>query len=1126
MRKRTALGDLEQRLLAYRRLRRFDSGGYVEGKARLINCYLKRYGLSACVVGVSGGVDSALVLALLSWAAGKPDSPIRRVIAALAPIHESSGATNQERATLLGRQVAESYPVEIATVDLSMSQQSLKQAVDRGLKVDGQPWATGQLASYLRTPALYYLAALLAQEGFPAVVCGTTNRDEGAYIGFFGKASDGMVDLQLIGDIHKSEVREAARWLRVPEVVIEAVPTGDTYDGRVDEEMIGAPYDFLELYQASLEGAARLPSGEPFDGWARAVEDLHQRNLHKYLASSPAVFLDIYPRAVPGGWRSVAYPARLASDPRPESLVGEFRLAQWPFQESSPPPQRRVLSHEPSALVLEQLLSERECLWLRDSYHEAGSVPVGKHGSQKNFDPTQESPASWRATAYSPEFAQVLWSRIAESLSPVRIFDGHAFTDWQHHPVWRAVGVNPVFRFIEYPTGGWLVPHYDAGYDFADGRRHTLMSLILYLDDHGATRLLLDGQRHLPLDERCHDDATQAATDHDVLVRVPSQTGTVFLFDHRLLHDAEPWNGPGRRLLLRSDIIFERCGLQPLPSTVTAPQPTPPPEDPFLRRAFRDPYYGAALPLLRDSATVEEAGFFLETRDEPSDERFSADWLVTPLHRVIENLKTAPADGKLAVLITTGAMCPIHPGHIEMMEQARQQLEQRGFTVLGGYLSPSHDEYLQLKCGDDALPAFHRLYLCEQAVKQSDWLMVDPWESLHTSLAVNFTVVLERLASYLSRHVRCLRPIHVVYAFGSDNARFALTFVSRGRGVCVPRDGYERQHRTYAEHLLLRDREEVIFSPGPPVANTASSKVRQGDSELLQADVQLLWLEWQSKKKPPRLRLTLRDEGAWMVAHWPPRADLERARLDFSRKLEELLEEAFLSAGQPIVLQRLTLESQRSTVPEVPAGGVLLSLDPCLPGQYNLAVSRCHSLCDSRLFPGLVSRPNTPELEAQLDQLPAGRYLVFDDDLATGGTTREVLALLPQRCQVERFLHLFSASADQEESSELLDSRDFLVGARESGLVVRLPDDTLARAPYILPYVAPVQRANIPLSSYYRFSREVWRLNRAFFSAYHPELTISQADPAFVGFALYLGFCPETTMVEFCDWHIQRLSGF
>jgi NAD+ synthetase len=1128
------LANLAQSLRKYRERRGFRTSQYIQAKVALLNDYMRSSGLSACVVGVSGGVDSAVVLGLIVKASKAPGSPIKRILAALMPMASSCGATNQNIATDKGRLVCQALGVETATMDLSEPQKALQAVVDAGSSMNGTPWSVGQLVSYLRTPALYYLAALLAQEGHPALLCGTTNRDEGAYIGFFGKASDGMVDMQLISDIHKSEVREVARELGIPDGVIDAVPTGDTFDGRVDEEMIGAPYDFLEFYTGNLIGPNRFSSeleSLSFDtqcaAWIENIELLHRKNLHKYLAGSPAVHLDIYPRAVPGGWRNESYPP-LPADPRPTGLVGEFQLDPLPdlFGQDTQVESRSPLDFGPSARVVDQALSPQECQWLIEQYHRVSPVAVNQHGNRKDFVEGQDSVGSQRATCYGPQLADLIWSRIQGHFSEIRVMEPTSPTDWNGHRVWRAIAINPVFRFIDYPPGGWLVPHYDAGYDFKDGRRHTLMSLVVYLDANGSTRFMLDHQRHLPIEERCHDDWTRRAEPHEILADVPSLPGRILLFDHRLLHDASPWEGPGNRIIVRTDVIFERCGLQPCPvPPSSAAHKSPAPEEASLRKAKLDPYYGPALPLLKNLAGLEEAGFFEDTGDGSRDRRYASDWMVTPLHRIQENLKNTPLDSWLAVLVTTGAMCPVHPGHIEMMERAKTELEARGATVLGGYLSPSHDEYLKLKCGDGAMTADHRLYLCQQAIKNSDWLMVDPWESLHTDLAVNFTEVLERLSAYLSKHIRTQRPIQVVYVFGGDNARFSLTFVARGASICIPRQGYEERFQLYSQHPLVDGRPNMMFSNGPCIENLASSKVRQGATETLKPEVQLLWNSWKNSQPARNLVLHLRDEENWSVALWPQTQELAQARQDFMQGLRQIVTETFERTGQPVQLHNIRLSQQAVDYPQVDEGCQTISLDPCFKGDFNLGLSRCFSLADSQAYPELVARPGWPDVESQLAALPPGRYTLIDDDLATGWTKQRVLEALPEHCQVISFKQLCLLNRQQDDTDfDLADSRDFLVGSREGGLVVRLPNGQLARAPYILPYVQPVERTTIPLSSYFRFSTAIWKLNRRFFEQYNPKFRVDQSWPAFQTLAYYLGFKPETPMIELCDWHLLRLN--
>lgn len=80
----------------------FSAKNYVEKKAELLNDYMRKFNLKSCVVAVSGGIDSAVVLGIINYAYKQENSPIKKVIPLLLPITKSTGVTNQESATERG----------------------------------------------------------------------------------------------------------------------------------------------------------------------------------------------------------------------------------------------------------------------------------------------------------------------------------------------------------------------------------------------------------------------------------------------------------------------------------------------------------------------------------------------------------------------------------------------------------------------------------------------------------------------------------------------------------------------------------------------------------------------------------------------------------------------------------------------------------------------------------------------------------------------------------------------------------------------------------------------------------------------------------------------------------------
>ncbi len=570
--------ELVTLLVELRERRAFDPCAYVAAKTYALNAYLRTFKLTTCVIAVSGGIDSAVTLAIADVAKKQPGSPITQIVPLALPVFKGEYTTNQEAATRRGEELMEKFGVKRHTIDLTQAYLELKKAVDTSIGTEGAPWAAGQLVSYLRTPTIYYVTSLMSQQEQPSIVCGTTNRDEGAYLGYFGKASDGMVDLQLISDLHKSEVRSVAQYLQVPESIIAAVPTGDMFDGRVDEEVFGAGYDFVELYlllksfEQEYDRAAYLDklsevAKEQYEVLASRLEDLHRYNGHKYLARSPAYHLDVLESGVPGGWPN-GY-EKVDAEPRgKEFFVNAFTFSDmlWPdfYKHTTQSTVRRLELPKGEGVSLTEVLLPDERKELLSQANTHGWKPVGIDGYASHYKEGDKI-GSYRASSFSPALAGLIWKRIARFVPSPRVMAEDTPTDWDGHHVWRAIGISPLFRFIKYTSGGLLVPHFDGPFTYPNGQK-TLMSIVVYLNTEnvtgGFTRFIRDPHIDTPLAEKDHSDWSRFAREDEVLFRIDPEPGAAIVFDHRILHDALEISGEGEKIIIRSDIVFTKCGLE------------------------------------------------------------------------------------------------------------------------------------------------------------------------------------------------------------------------------------------------------------------------------------------------------------------------------------------------------------------------------------------------------------------------------------------------------------------------------------------------------------------------------------------------------------------------------------
>ena len=296
---------LQEHLQKLRSLRNFNVDFYLQEKIKMINQFFSENELDSAVVGLSGGVDSAVTILLLKKASEQENSPIKKLIGVIAPI-SGIGTSGQRNAVIRAKLLVDTHNLDFNCVDLYSAYNEIVYQTKIDQNYTNDAWSEGQMASVLRTPVFYYQAAILQSQGFRSLVVGTTNRDEGSYIGFFGKASDAMVDLQIISDIHKSEVYQLANVLGVNQEIINEKPRGDVWDNKVDEEMIGAPYWFLEMYLLMKEYKPKIDvngdEAKTFIEYAKNIENLHIKNSHKYKVGNPAHFLDVMNRKIEKGW--------------------------------------------------------------------------------------------------------------------------------------------------------------------------------------------------------------------------------------------------------------------------------------------------------------------------------------------------------------------------------------------------------------------------------------------------------------------------------------------------------------------------------------------------------------------------------------------------------------------------------------------------------------------------------------------------------------------------------------------------------------------------------------------------------------------------------------------------------
>jgi len=190
-----------------------------------IRTEIRRAGFERAVVGVSGGLDSSVTLLLTAQAMG-PEQ-----VLALSMPYRTSSQDSREHARLIAQQAG----VRLEEVDISPMVDAFFERFPDAGRV-----RRGNVMARMRMIVLFDQSA-----AFKGLVVGTGNKTE-LLLGYTTLYGDSACALNPLGDLYKTQVRQLARFLEVPEEILNKPPSADLWDGQTDEGELGFTYEQVD----------------------------------------------------------------------------------------------------------------------------------------------------------------------------------------------------------------------------------------------------------------------------------------------------------------------------------------------------------------------------------------------------------------------------------------------------------------------------------------------------------------------------------------------------------------------------------------------------------------------------------------------------------------------------------------------------------------------------------------------------------------------------------------------------------------------------------------------------------------------------------------------------------------
>ena len=212
------------------------------------------------IVGLSGGLDSSVVATLAVQALGP-----KYVFALILPDSNITPKCDIYDA----QHIAKCLRVRYRTIEIGTMKKSLIGKLPRN------KLAQGNFVSRLRMGILYYYAAVMHR-----LVLGTTDKSE-LRLGYYTKHGDGAADIFPIADLYKTEVRELARHLQIPFMILEKKSSPRLWRAQTAEGEIGLSYDEIDHILRRLDDANTSYKSKLNPKYLQRIKALIENNKHK-----------------------------------------------------------------------------------------------------------------------------------------------------------------------------------------------------------------------------------------------------------------------------------------------------------------------------------------------------------------------------------------------------------------------------------------------------------------------------------------------------------------------------------------------------------------------------------------------------------------------------------------------------------------------------------------------------------------------------------------------------------------------------------------------------------------------------------------------------------------------------